>query len=580
MSPPTLQGPPRLRHLKRRDTLNHPLSYFMEARSSSTPTDPAQAPKANGSMPSRVCIIDIGTNSIHSIIVDAYPNGTYTVLDKIKEMVRLGEGGFADQALTEAAIERAVHALQRVRLLADGWNAVEHLAFGTSAIREATNGGVLVRRAKKEADIKIRTIPGALEAKLIYKGVRRAVDLPEPVMLVDIGGGSTEFIISDAREVYFAQSLKAGAARMTEQFVTTDPVNAEEFRAMRSHIREMLQPVFRAARAHDVHELVGSSGTLECIAEAHVRHAGDGSRSIYQQALDGQAIRDVTKRIMLSSRAEREAMPGIDRKRLDQVVAGATLVDVLLKDLGVKRLRLSPNALREGMVDHFIETNYERLEQLAPFAGVRRRGIYALGFRFDWDRPHAEQVARLSLLLFDELAPLHQLGETERELLEYGALLHDIGYHISRRKHHKHSRYLIENADLHGFQPEEIDMMANIARYHRKAVPKRKHTPFMNLSKMHRAVVRRCASLVRLAEALDRSYFQNVDTLTADLTDDVVHLHLYTHADPQLELWAVEQAKGFFEETYDRTLHVTAEPLPDKPEPLALKGAVNGATAA
>jgi len=551
----------------------------MQAPEPSPSTDPAAAPKAEGSMPSRVCIIDIGTNSIHSIIVDAYPNGTYTVHDKIKEMVRLGEGGFAAQALTDEAIERALQALQRVRLLADGWNAVDHLAFGTSAIREATNGGVLVRRAKKEASIKIRTIPGALEAELIYKGVRRAVDLPEPVMLVDIGGGSTEFIIADSREVYFAQSLKAGAARITEQFVTTDPVNNEEFRAMRAHYRELLAPVFKAARAHNVHELVGSSGTMECIAQAHVSYAGDGSRSIYQQALDGQAIRDVTKRIMSSSEAEREQMPGIDQKRVHQVVAGATLVDVLLKDLGVEQLRLSPNALREGMVDHFIETNYERLEQLAPFSGVRRRSIYALGFKFDWDRAHTEQVARLSLALFDGLVDAHQLGGEQRELLEYGALLHDIGYHISRRKHHKHSRYLIENADLHGFQPEEIDVIANIARYHRKAFPKRKHTPFMNLSEVNRAVVRRTAALVRLAEALDRSYFQNVKSLEIDLADGEAHLHLQTRADPQLELWAVEQEKDFFEDTYDCTLRVTADMPLGESEPLQLKGRINGATA-
>ncbi len=533
--------------------------------------EPTAAPVANGSMPSRVCIVDIGTNSIHSIIVDAYPNGTYTVLDKIKEMVRLGDGGFAEQALTEDAIERALRALQRVRLLADGWHVTEHLAFGTSAIREATNGGVLVQRAKKEAGITIRTIPGSLEAELIYKGVRRAVDMPDPVMVVDIGGGSTEFIVGTDKEVYFAQSLKVGAARVTEQFVTTDPVNSEEFRAIRAHYREMLAPVFRAAKAYDVHELVGSSGTMECIAEVHVNYAGDGSRSIYQQALDGQAIRDVTKRIMSSSIEERKQMPGIDKKRLHQVVAGATLIDVLLKDLVIERLRLSPNALREGMVDYFIKNNYERLEQLAPYAGVRRRGIYELGFKFDWDREHAEQVARLSLKLFDELSEWHQLGEQHRELLEYGALLHDIGYHISRRKHHKHSRYLIENADLNGFQPEEIDIIANIARYHRKALPKRKHKPFMKLSGVNRAIVRRTASLVRLAEALDRSHFQNVESISVEVVgSDTVYLHLRTSTDPQLELWAVEQAKEFFEETYDCVLHVDADIVPDESTPLAL----------
>ncbi len=512
--------------------------------------------------PVRVCVIDLGTNSFHTVIVDVFPNGSFEVIDKIKEMVRLGERGFSGERLTPSAIKRSLRALKRVKMLAEGWGATEYLAFATSAIREASNGGELIERIRRELGIHVRPIDGVFEAKLIYQGIRRALDMTRPTLMVDIGGGSTEFIIGTSREIYFATSLKLGAARVSRQFISTDPVDSQEFRAMREHFRTAMEPILQAAREHGVTEIVGSSGTFENIAQVCANRYGDPNRSIFLQSFAQEDLRAVTKLIMTSTRDERRAMEGIDEKRVDQIVAGATLIDVLTKDLDARRVRVSPNALREGMVVYFIHENYERLERVSPYADVRRRSVYEVGHRFGWDLKHAQHVTAMALLLFDVCRPLHGLGREERELLEYASLLHDVGYYISRSSHHKHSLYLIKQADWTGFQPEEIDVMAHVARYHRRSMPKDRHMAYRRLAPAQQKLVNELGAFLRLANGLDRSHFQNVQHVRSELSDDKLTLFIRTKADPQLDIWGGRRASDLFERTYGRRVRIIAEPEP------------------
>lgn len=519
--------------------------------------------------PVRVCVIDLGTNSFHTLIVDVFPNGSFEVIDKFKEMVRLGERGFSGENLTANAVKRSIRALKRVKMLAEGWGATEYLAFATSAIREAKNGGELIEKIRRETGIHVQPIDGVFEAQLIYQGVRRALDMRQPTLMVDIGGGSTEFIIGTSEEIYFATSLKLGAARMTRQFITTDPVEKSEFRALREHYRAALEPVLEAAREHGVTEIVGSSGTFENIAQVCANRFGDPDRSIYLQSFRQDDLRAVTKMIMPSTRAEREAMEGIDEKRVDQIVAGATLIDVMTKDLDAKQVRVSPNALREGMVVYFTRENYERLERISPYADVRRRSVYEVGHRFGWDQKHAQHVTAMALLLFDLCRPLHHLGRAERELLEYASLLHDIGYYISRSSHHKHSLYLIKQADWTGFQPEEIDVMAHVARYHRRSMPKDRHTAYKRLPKEQQKLINELGSFLRMANGLDRSHFQNVTHLRAELDNEKLVLYIRTKGDPQLDVWGGRRASDLFERTFGLKVRIVAEaattPIIDTP---------------
>ncbi|MEM1043796.1 MAG: Ppx/GppA phosphatase family protein [Bacteroidota bacterium] len=523
----------------------------------SPPVLPAESQGDGAPEAIRLCVIDIGSNSFHSVVFDAFPDGTFEIVDKLKEMVRLGEGGFRAHHLTDEAQQRGLDALRKIRQMGDRDGVADYVACATSAVREADNGGAFIERVRAETGLYVRTISGETEAELIYKAVRQAVDLSEPSLLVDIGGGSTEFIVADREGARFAASLKLGAARLTEEFVTTDPVSKPEFRALRAHVRDEIAPVFEAARTAGVRRVVGSSGTLQNIAALAASASGEAGQ-IFDYVFDALTIRRVTKTLMTSGRAQRLATPGIQEKRVDQIAAGATLIDVVLKDLGIRRFEVSPDALREGIVIDFVERNYKWIKRLAPFHSVRRRSVYDLAIRLRWDEGHARHVTRLALALFDATTSLHGRGEGERELLEYAAVLRDVGYAVSRRSHHKHSLYIIKHADLKGFAPDEVALVANVARYHRAGLPSPRHADYAALPDHHRRLVDELAALLRLANGLDRSHFQNVIHFDAALADGELYLDVQTKADPQLDIWAARRGAGLFERTFGLPVVVRA----------------------
>jgi len=516
--------------------------------------------RSNGAAsPVRVCVLDLGTNSFHAVIVDAHPNGSYQVVDRLKEMVRLGEHGLEANTLPEEAMERGMRALKRIHLLAKGWDAHEFLAFATSAIREAANGGEFIQRVRNEIGLRIRPISGEQEAELIFQGVRRAVEMATPTLLVDVGGGSVEFIVVAGGRSVFARSLKLGAARMTERFVSTDPLSEAEQSAMRAHFTEALEPVVDACRAHDVTSIVGSSGTMKSLARVALQQGPDRNSTVFQRTFSTDEVRSALDWVIASSADERVSHPSIDPKRVDQIGAGAVLLDTICDCLPeVRHLKVSPNALREGMVVHFMDTNYTRIRQIAPFRDPRRRSVHEMAYRFQWEERHAQHVAATATFLFDVCRSLYDGPASDAELLEYAALLHDVGYLLSHATHEKHSRYLIQNADLQGFRREEVALMSLVARYHRGKQPSSSHKHYRKLSAAQQRRVRQLASLVRIAEGLDRSHFQNVVALRARLTDEALTLSVATKGDPQLEVWSGKDQGNMFESEFDRAL--TVEP--------------------
>ncbi len=504
----------------------------------------------------RLCVVDLGTNSFHGIVVDAFPDGTFAILDRQKEMVKLGEGEFAEHKLTKPAMKRGMVALHAIKAVAEGWGVSAYVACATSAIREASNGGQFIDRIRRETGIVVRPIAGETEAHLIYLAVSHFVDLSEPSLLVDIGGGSVEFILADANGPHMLVSLPLGVQRLTEQFITTDPVNRTEFRALRDYVREQLGEVFAEAKKRSVRRVVGSSGTLLSIAGVAAASAGDMDSPVFDQTFDAAHVREVTHRIMDSDREKRLNTPGIEERRADQIVAGAILLDVILKDLGIERYVVSPDALREGIVIEYVAHELKWIRRLSPYRTRREQSVRELALRLRFDQVHAEHVAGLSLQLFDAAVALHGRGNDERELLEFAAILHDIGYAISRRNHHKHALYIIQEADLQGFTPDEKAIVANVARYHRAGVPKPTHTEFQRLSADQKRLVLELSSFLRLANGLDRSHLRNVTRLVPSLSDDRFVLKLITSADPTLDVWAATQGAELFETVFHKPVRI------------------------
>jgi exopolyphosphatase/guanosine-5'-triphosphate,3'-diphosphate pyrophosphatase len=455
-------------------------------------------------------------------------------------------------------MDRAIMALARFKQAAQQRQAEKIVAVATSAIREAENGGDFIERAKREVGLYVRVVSARDEARMIYIAVRHACNLKDqPHLIVDIGGGSVEFIVGDERKAAVLESRKLGAARMSAKFVHADPISDDDKKALLRHYDKELSPLVETINHHKPVKVIGTSGTLENLAAMCGTPStnGEGPAGIIERGPLDKLVDELLK----SRTKDRANMRGLDDQRKDQIIAGALLVRELFERLKIKRIHLCGSALREGILLDYLARHAPDLAIRGEVPDPRRRSVIDLARRCDWHKTHSEQVASLTMRLFDELRPLHGLGNLERELIEYAALLHDIGWHIGRKSHQKHSMYLILHGDLKPFSDEEIQIMANIARYHRKSPPKRSHESYMELSPRARRIVNVGASLLRLADGLDRSHSQVIQGLRCRIDDDKVKCTLAAKSDAELEVWGARRKRDYFADTFKRDISFALE---------------------
>jgi len=502
----------------------------------------------------RIAAIDIGTNSIHMIVVQVRPDLSFEVIDREKEMVRLGAGGLDGRSLTPTAITAGIQTLAKFRRLADSHRVDEIVATATSATREADNGGDFIAEVERQTGIRVRIITGQEEARLIHLAAGYGVDIGgSAAVVIDIGGGSVEVTLGSARHLTQAQSFKLGVIRLTERFVKSDPLSDTDERRLVKHINKVLGEYVDGIAERTFDRVIGTSGTILSLGALALSEEGvDNPEELRNRRVSAKAFRRIRKRLSGADLEARLHMAGLDPRRADIAVAGSVLIDTILRRLNADSLTLCDLALREGLVLDYIHRNTSRIRKVDRYPDVRRRSIIELGERCGFWVEHAQQVARLALSLFDQTRAVHQLGDREREWLEYGALLHDIGVHISYEKHHRHSYYLIKNGDLRGFDPSEIEIIALIARYHRQAAPKRSHEGYGSLKGPLRRTVRALAAMVRLAEGLDRSHSQAVSGVDVFPRGDDYLVRLRTGSDAELELWAAVRHAAPLEKLLER----------------------------
>ena len=490
----------------------------------------------------RIAAIDIGTNSIHMIVVQVRTDLSFEVIDREKDMVRLGAGGLDGRRLTDAAMATALQTLSKFKRIADSHKVDEIIAGATSATREAENGGDFIAEVDRRTGIKIRVITGSEEARLIHIAAGYGVDVGSSrACVIDIGGGSVEVTLGTAAHMQVGRSFKTGVIRLTERYVKTDPLARRDERRLVKHInREMGEfLVDIAERGYD--RVIGTSGTILSLGALALSIDGTIVSELRNQRVGARAIHRLRNRLVEAELEERLQMPGLDPRRADLSVAGAVLIDTILRKLEADELTLCDLALREGLVLDYIQRNRVKISKADRYPDVRRRSIIELGERCGFWAEHANQVARLSLSIFDQTRSAHGLGEKEREWLEYGALLHDIGSHISYERHHRHSYYLIKNGGLRGFEPDEPEVIALVARYHRQAPPKKSHDLYGALPAKLRRTVKRLSAMVRVAEGLDRSHAQTVTAIDFYPEKKGYLAKLRTKADAELELWAAHR---------------------------------------
>ena len=512
-----------------------------------------------------IAAIDIGTNSIHMVIVKIEPAlPAFSVIAKEKDTVRLGERDPKTGDLTVEAIDRSLAALRRCKDLADSLNVDEIVAVATSATREAKNGQDFLNQIESELGITVNLISGQEEARRIYLGVLSGMDFGEqPRIIIDIGGGSTELILADIHEPRFLSSTKVGAVRLTREFVTTDPISNEELKYLRAYVRGMLErsvdEIWTKLQLNEIPGLIGTSGTIETLATIHaIQKHGSVPNPIGGYKVSREDLETIVQKLAAMTCKERLEVSGIVDKRAEIIVPGAIILLEVMTMLNLESITICEQALREGIIVDWMLTHGLIESRLRYQNEVRKRNVIKIARKYRVNLDYSQRVADFALSLFEQTKEhLHDWGSQEKELLWAAAILHNCGVYISHSAHHKHSYYLIRNAEMLGFTELELELIANLARYHRKNKPKKKHDHYYKLpNKRYQLMVRQLSAILRLAVALDRKQKGTISSVNCyyNADDREFHMHLFPTDigdDCDLELWSLNYKKDVFEEEYD-----------------------------
>ena len=504
--------------------------------------------------------IDVGTNSLHMVIARPVDGGTPEVLAREKVSVRLGQGATDMKHLGRDAIERAVAALTEFRHIADAYGA-EVVAVATSAVREAENRSDFQQRVREETGVDVEVILGVEEARLIHLGALSAVPAAgRPHLVLDIGGGSTEMIVSTGTDPHLVRSVKLGHIRLTDRFFPGGIIRAGAVDECRRHIRSFVAPEARRARAVGFELAVGCSGTIAALASMSASSRGKRrSRSVANTAVDRKELDRTVAAVLARPRPDdRRDLTGLEPGRRDVIVAGAVLLSQLFEDLGIESLVISKGALREGvLLDRFSRREESPADGLHHLGDLRRSSVLALARSYHEDLIHVEHATELALQLFDETQRVHGLGASDSEVLEAAGLLHNIGRFVANSAHHRHSYYLIRNSErLSGFTAGELELIALVARYHRKSAPRKRHSSFRALSRSDRRKVRLLAGMLRVGIGLDRTYRRAVECVHARFTGDTLTIDVEAAdgLDTDIEMFSAQARSSLLSDALGRSV--------------------------
>ncbi|MBE9248226.1 Ppx/GppA family phosphatase [Dolichospermum sp. LEGE 00240] len=511
-----------------------------------------------------IAAIDIGTNSLHIVIVKieaALPS--FTIIAREKETVRLGDRNLMTGDLKPEVMSKAIACLGRFKTLAESLGTNSIVAVATSAVRESPNGKEFLHQIETEVGLIVDLISGPEEARRIYLGVLSGMEFNnKPHIIIDIGGGSTELILGDSEEPRSLTSTKIGAVRLTGELIASDPISETEFKYLQAYARGMLErsveEVQGKLKIGDSPQLIGTSGTIETIATIHAREKlglAPSTLNGYQFSL--QDLRTWVNRLRKMTNVERAAIAGMPEKRSEVILAGAVILQEAMTLLGVESLTVCERSLREGVIVDWMLTHGFIDNRLRFQSSIRERSVLKTAKKYQTNLEHSQRVTAFALDIFDQTkGQLHYWNADQRQLLWAAAILHNCGHYVGHSSHHKHSYYLIRNSELLGYNETEIEIIANIARYHRKSPPKKKHDSYRNLlHKEHRTMVNQLSAILRLAVALDRRQIGAISYIKCDYIPNFKEFKMSIFPSTiddecSLELWSLDYKKGVFEEEF------------------------------
>ncbi|MBS3029589.1 MAG: Ppx/GppA family phosphatase [Dolichospermum sp. DET50] len=511
-----------------------------------------------------IAAIDIGTNSLHMVVVEIEATlPSFTIIAREKETVRLGDRNLITGELKPEVMSKAIACLGRFKTLAHSLGVDSIVAVATSAVRESPNGKDFLHQVETEVGLSVDLISGPEEARRIYLGVLSGMEFNNKShIIIDIGGGSTELILGDSEEPRSLTSTKVGAVRLTGELVKSDPISESEFKYLQAYARGMLERAVEEIQGKlkigDSPQLIGTSGTIETIATIHAREKlglVPSTLNGYQFSL--QDLRTWVNRLRKMTNVERGAIAEMPEKRSEVILSGAVILQEAMTLLGVESLTVCERSLREGVIVDWMLTHGFIDNRLRFQSSIRERSILKTAKKYQTNLEHSQRVAEFALSLFDQTqGQIHHWGADERQLLWAAAILHNCGHYISHSAHHKHSYYLIRNGELLGYNETEIEIIANIARYHRKSPPKKKHDSYRNLlHREHRQMVNQLSAILRLAVALDRRQIGAISHIQCEYFLNFKEFKMFIfpsmiNDECALEMWSLDYKKGIFEEEF------------------------------
>jgi len=511
-------------------------------------------------MNKKLAAIDIGTNSFHLVIVEITENGKFEIIDREKEVIRLSEDSTGDiKIIKPDTIARAISALKKFVGIAKSHEA-EIKAVATSAVRESLNKAEFLQKVHEQTGITVEVISGVEEGRLIYLGVLQSVPVyNKRVLCIDIGGGSTEFVVGYRGKILYANSLKLGAVRLTKKFFLDYSVTNHAIKNCRKWIEGELFHISKIMEKYNIDEVVGSAGTIMATG-LMIKSMDERSTSLAilnNYKFSKKKLELVEENVLKHKKVEeRKKIKGLDVKRADIIPAGIILLSTIFNQLGINELTISGYALREGIIFDSIKYDID-INKTYITRGIRTESVEQIAKSSQFDFKHCSQVAILAENLFEQLTELHKLPPKFKEYLSAAAKLHDIGYHIAHSKHHKHSQYIIVNSELLGFNENEIRTIACIARYHRKSHPKASHEEYMQLSKEWRTVTQKLSAILRIADAFDRTHHSLIKYIHVNVSKNFVTFSVENDLNNiEIELWSLSRRKGLFEEIFNKKVKV------------------------
>ncbi len=497
--------------------------------------------------------IDVGTNSIHLIVVECDSiYDTSRIVYKAREMVRLGSNDALERGrLAPKAMARGVDAITRFVALARERGAERIRAVATSAVREAENGHEFRVQVEAQTGVPLEILDAAEEARLIHLGVASGFPIYDRIAcIIDIGGGSTELIVADGERAFMLDSVKLGSLRLYDAFLRDAPDPARAARGLNLYVRDALAPLVGRIAQFNVDFAIGTSGTIMGLAALDAADRGIVLRRVHGYTIERARLENLQRRMLALSEAERRKMPGMNPRRADIIVAGNAVLIAALNGLQMSEIVVCERALRDGIIVDLIARDRALSQRLGDKHAARMNAVEALGHKYGHLAGHERHVARLALRLFERLADIHGLAPGDRDLLYAAALVHGVGRFVAESGRHKHSAYIIRSSALDGWRDDERMLIASIARYYRKAMPKAAHLDFTALEPPARQRLEKLAALLRIADGLDSRHLGLVNDVTVRREPGRIVIGAQAETDVASELGAAMLHGDLFERVF------------------------------